>query len=93
MTTSVGLGIGSYHQWLTTPERTYTVTTFGPWLRPKLAIGIPLGPETALEVGPSLSTVIPMQTSRHNRTPQGHYLGQVSLDVTFYVGSVSPKPR
>ena len=93
LTTSVGVGLGVYHQWLTTPGREHAVTTTGPWLRPRLAIGIPLGKESQLEVGPSLSTVIPMHTSHKNGRPQGHYLGQASLDVTLILGSVGPTPR
>ncbi|MEQ1505282.1 MAG: hypothetical protein ABMB14_23830 [Myxococcota bacterium] len=69
-------------------ERFYT--SVGPWIRPKVAVG--LGPVAGLafEFGPYASIVVPLGTEFHNGTPYGRYLGQFGFELTTLIGSTTP---
>jgi hypothetical protein len=85
------VGVGTYSLLDVRPDgRDLRYTSVGPWVRPKIALGIAPASGLAVEAGPYASIVVPLATEFHNAVPSGRYLGQVGLEVTVLVGSPSP---
>ena len=79
-------GLGAYEQ--NFEDQRYEV--LGIWVRPKMAAGFQLGENFAIEMGPSLHTILPIAKTFHGKAPIGQFLGVVTFDVTVLAGSGAP---
>lgn len=92
LTAWTAVGLGAYTLLDLPPGgREQQYTSFGPWIRPKIALALAPAFGLAFEVGPYASIVVPLSTTFHNAIPNGRYVGQVGLELTTLIGSTTPK--
>ena len=66
--------------------------TFGMAVKPRVALGIQIGP-VGVEVGPTLRTLVPFITNVRNGHSHRGWMAAGSIDIEFNLGSgVGPKP-
>jgi hypothetical protein len=82
------VGLANYNHRFTDRVR---VNHFGIGLKPKVALGLQLGP-VGVEVGPTVRALVPLITETHNASQATGWMAAGSIDVEFTFGAgIGPK--
>lgn len=82
-----GIGFGTYQK----TDGFESYRTYGPWLYPRMALGLMPAEGLSLEVGPYASLILPVISQQQNGGTSGLYLGHVGLSLSVLIGQGSPE--